>query len=130
MPVHVQWDNPENTILRYDVEGHWTWEEFLEAFQKARIMAASTQHTIHAIVHPADNKSLGYLPSGTLSQVIQLYRNAPSNFGLTAIISDSDFFNIFNRISRQLYPRIADRYLFVASLEEARSLLLNRPGNN
>ena len=39
MGVEVEWDNQEQTVLRYTVVGHWTWEEFYAARDRARALA-------------------------------------------------------------------------------------------
>ena len=31
MPVTVEWDNPEKTIMRMSMIGRWTWDEAYEA---------------------------------------------------------------------------------------------------
>ncbi len=123
MAVHIQWDNSEKTVLRYDFEGRWTWQEFMAIFPQAKTMASTVQHTVHSIVNPLDDKSRGYLPPNTLAQVVQLYRGAPPNIGATVIVGGSEFFRTLNRLSRRFYPRIAERYQFADTLEEARSIL-------
>lgn len=123
MPVRVEWDNKEQTTLRYDVEGQWTWNEFLEAIKQAKALMETVQHTVHFIVNPLDERSRGYLPGGTVSHVIQIYRSAPSNAGASVIIGGGDVLRTMNKISQQFYPRIAKRYRFADSLEEARSIV-------
>ena len=39
MGVQVEWDNIEQTVLRYTVAGRWTWEDFYVARDHARHLA-------------------------------------------------------------------------------------------
>ncbi len=123
MSVQVQWDNDDHTVLRYDVQGHWTWNEFYESFAQARTMLQTVSNTVDFIVNPADFRSRGYIPSGMISRVVQLYRSIPPNTGSTVIVGGGDFFRIINNVSRGFYPRIAARYHFTDTLDEARALL-------
>ena len=124
MPVQVLWDNDDRTTLRYDVQGHWTWNEFYENFAHARAMMQTVPHTVDFIVNPVDFRSRGYMPSGMISRVVQLYRNIPPNTGVTVIVGGGDFFRIINNVSRGFYPRIAARYRFTDTLDEARAVLI------
>jgi hypothetical protein len=123
MAVSVAWDNDEQTILRYDVKGHWTWDEFTVAFKQGLAMVAAVTHRVDFMVNPLDQKSRGYLPPNTIYHVITMYRNSPPNKGLTVVIGGGSFFKTLNELNRRLYPRISARYLVVDSLEEARAAL-------
>jgi hypothetical protein len=124
MPVAVQWDNPEKTIIRYDLTGRWTWDEFFATYAEASGMLASVEHTVNFIVNPLDYLSQGYLPAGTLQKTIGLYRNGPPNTGITIVVGAGSFFRSLHGISQRIYPKAAARYKFAISIEEARSMLI------
>lgn len=123
MAVDIVWDNDEQTILRYDVEGHWTWDQFMIAYKKGLDMLTHITHRVDFMVNPLDSKSRGYVPSNMIFHVVTLHRNAPPNVGLTAVIGGSGFFKTLNELNRRLYPRIAERFVFIESLDEARAVL-------
>lgn len=127
MAVTPHWDNDDKTVLRYDLAGRWTWDEFFAAFDEGTKMLAEAQHTVHFIVNPIDLMSKGYLPPGVLQNTLTLYRRTKANAGATVIVGGSPLFRSLNGIGQRIYPRIAQRMHFADSLDEARKLLSREP---
>jgi hypothetical protein len=127
MPVTPQWDNDDKTIIRYDLTGRWTWDEFFAAFDEGTTMLDTVQHTIHFIVNPLDLMSRGYLPPGALQNTLALYRRSKANAGSTVIVGGSTFFRSLYGIGQRIYPRIAAHSRFADSLDQARILLSPEP---
>jgi hypothetical protein len=46
MPITVNWDNDAKTVIRYDFEGHWNWDEFRAAANEAFVFTRSVQHRV------------------------------------------------------------------------------------
>lgn len=51
MAVAVRWSNSEKTIVIYDIEGRWTWEEFYPAYHEAIAMELSVTHRVDVIMN-------------------------------------------------------------------------------
>jgi hypothetical protein len=123
MPVIVTWDNDDKTIIRYDLEGHWMWDEAAAAFDQAALMLKEVPHIVHFIVNPLDPISKSYLPPNMLANIMRIHGKAAPNAGSTLLVLSSSTVNMLLRLMGTLNPRIAARYSTVASLEEARQKL-------
>lgn len=123
MPVSLAWDNPEKTILRYDLAGHWTWDEMLTAFDEGTAWLKSLDYTVDFIVHPVDPIAQAYVPPNSLGHVIRLHGRALPNAGITVMVNTSNTARMLMRLMTALNPKIAARYLLVDSLEIAREKL-------
>lgn len=123
MPVSVSWDNESKTVIRYDLEGRWTWDEALTAFDTAALMLAEVQHTVNFIVNPVDPVSQIYVPPNTLGNLITLYRRSTDNAGISVLLINNATVRTLTRLMSTLNPAVATRFLFADSLEEARLIL-------
>ena len=128
MSVTIQWDNEEKTILRYDMSGFWTWDEFFPAFEQGKQMISEVEHEVSFIVNPLDNQSRNHIPTSVLTHIRSINRNVPPNAGPTVSVSVSNFARALIRTLSYLAPQIAERYFFADSLEQARILLKERTG--
>jgi hypothetical protein len=120
MPVHVQWDNPEQTVIYVRYEGRWTWEEFYQAVKETQELGASVGHRIDIIAHMMD----GFVPHGAPfvhSQNALKQKNA--TLGRVVVVSDNRFVQGLMSVSARVNPRWKDKYSTATSVEEARLLI-------
>jgi hypothetical protein len=121
--VTASWDNEEHTIIRYDFDLHWTWDEFNTAAAAAFAMTRSVEHTVDTI---SNFKPGQLLPPNALFQFRRAMANAPKNRGVNVIVSDSNFIGAmvatFSRFNKQL----GERLLVVKTLDDARAALEKR----
>lgn len=123
MPVSVEWDNEAKNVLRYDLGGRWTWDEFFKAFNDGKDLMAEVTHVVHFIVNPLDTVSNGYLPPGALTHAHNISRAAPPNAGATVLVGGGPFLKAMYTVGQRLYPRVSNQYKIVDSLETARAEL-------
>lgn len=122
MPITITWDNAEQTVLRWDYQGEWTWQELLDANEISYAMVAAQPHIVDIIVDMTHSPTL---PSNTIS----LYRSlrhqirTAENAGTTILIGCSPYVKaIIYTLSR--IPRLYIHQFSVAdSLAEARAIL-------
>ncbi|NWF69552.1 MAG: hypothetical protein HXY40_10740 [Chloroflexi bacterium] len=123
MAVTIRWDNPQKTIMIYELIGKWTWEEFYAAFESARAMIEALPHIVDFICCVEAAPGPLYLPPNTLLHIRGVYANSLPNAGITVVVGGDDLarsiFNILTRIS----PQIAQRFKLAASIEQAHLLL-------
>lgn len=122
MPIIVNWDNPQQNIIRLDyVEPVLSWDEYDKAVDAAYELADG----IDAMVDIIHNTGKVNMPSGSAFPHIQrALRIAPPNVGVTVAIVDNTFV-------RSLLPIIlgsltGNKIQFARSLDEARSLIAGR----
>ncbi|HUN08569.1 MAG TPA: hypothetical protein PLQ56_18325 [Aggregatilineales bacterium] len=127
MPVSLQWDNDEQTILRYDYCGRWTWEEYAPVFERASILLRESNWTVHFIVHLKDEVARNHLPAGALVRVVNIFRNAPATAGKTIIVNAGMVYRTVAQTGAAAYPAIGKKYGFADTLEEARLMLAAEP---
>ncbi|MDX2136754.1 MAG: hypothetical protein SF123_01570 [Chloroflexota bacterium] len=56
MAIVVQWDNPERSIIRWDFEPEWTWEELADTARVSSAMIASADGDVDVILHAVDTQ--------------------------------------------------------------------------
>jgi hypothetical protein len=120
MSIKVSWDNADQTVIRYDFEGPWTWADFRIAAEEAFAMTRSVEHTVDTI----SNFLPGVLlPPNAMFQFRQIMEDAPKNRGINVIVGSSAFIRtmvmMFSSINRQL----AKRLIVVDKIEQARAVL-------
>ena len=49
MPIEVQWDNPEKTILRQKFEGKWTGKDYYVSLDEMSKLLKQVDHRVHLI---------------------------------------------------------------------------------
>lgn len=84
MPIHVLWDSADQTILRYDIRGAWTWAELREAmddiFSK---MDDSPAPRIGTIAHFVEGVKI---PSDAVRRISEFTGRSHPKAGLTVIV--------------------------------------------
>jgi hypothetical protein len=120
MPVRVSWDNPQQTVVRYEFDGRWTWDEFAEATQQCGALIRTQAHVVNIL---ADMRQ-GIVPSRyAIMQVKNAYDRAADNTGLMIIVTSDRFITLLYQAFRVLYPDLAERIRIFDDLDEARTTL-------
>lgn len=125
MPIQTYWDNDEKTIIRYEMYGRWTTQEFWDAYETARDMINAVEHQVYFIQVSMDKSSIGHIPNGFVTHLRSIYRNAHPRAGRTIIIPRARGMigEIWDRMITKAMPKIRDHFDFADSLEEARAML-------
>jgi hypothetical protein len=120
MPIKVYWDNEEQTIIRNDFEGHWTWEEYLSMMTDMGSMMRTVDHRVDAV----GNMKPGIMPaSGSAMALARAsMRKLPSNCGLIVIVTNpfiNALLNTFKKFDKELgatlrgVSRVEDAYTLI-----------------
>lgn len=120
MSVHVTWDNNDHTVLRYDFDGDWQWEEFQTAFRRAREMLETVGHIVDVI---ADFRTSSSVPTETLARLAYVGSSSPINLGNTILVGSNTFSMTTLALFRTFYSNVAHVFDTAYSLERARALL-------
>jgi hypothetical protein len=125
MSIVVNWDNPDKTAIRWDFEGKWNWEQFIDAYILSDRMVASVEHTVD-IISNLDRSAM--LPEGALKGYENVLRNTSDNIGVIVLISASRFLNVmvsaFNNIPHR--KTAGSNFAFAKTMSEARAILRAR----
>jgi hypothetical protein len=120
MPIEVQWDNAEQTILRFDYTTPWTWEDLRAAVQEASGMSRDIGYTVCVI---NDVTRASALPDGALVTFRGISRLTPDNTGLIVIAGGGMLVDAMITMFRRLSGAQAANWRTAKSLDEARAMI-------
>lgn len=124
MPILVQWDNPEKSIVRLEFERGWDWDVLKQAIQQADDLITSVSHTVHLII---DISKAGGLPRDFMTAAGDLFEQgeARANEGEKIVVGAGMLIRAAYAGFQAVYGyRLATRpFQFVGNLEEARNLV-------
>lgn len=120
MPMNAAWDNAEQTVIRQDYVGKWTWEEYFEMTKKTRDMISSMSHVVDVI---SDMKP-GIIPrqGSAITFARKALSSLPPNRGIIVVVTNplvAALLRVFKNLDKEIGP-----FMYaVNSVEEARKLI-------
>lgn len=123
MGVSVTWDNAEKTVIRYDFEGSWSWDEAQQALAKVKVMMGTVDHVVDFI---ADLRSCRSQPTDLLNKALQVARRTPANTGILVMVGANRFIQSLYTVFKRVYADLAGETMFVDTLEDARAFIEQR----
>ena len=63
MGIAVQWDNLEHSIIRWDFENDWSWDDFADTVRVSSAMIASADEIVSVILNTEGSRA----PSGRIT---------------------------------------------------------------
>lgn len=125
MPVTFEWDNAEQTVMRYDLDATWTWEEARLAMSESWVLIAERGVIVDSV---ATSQSV-HLPPQAMPHMKALTQNRPANAGVMVLVGPSTFiktmFGIFNTVYSNMLQRDS-QVVFAESLDEAREIIKHK----
>lgn len=123
MAIHVIWDNTERTVLRYDFDVSWTWQELYDAVDTANALMDTVQHDVGSIFNIQRGTTV---PNHLLTHTKNLMaRRHPRSVVIAAIIQ-----GIYQRsllhVATMVSSEVAELFVPVASIDEARIMIQER----
>lgn len=116
MPASVAWDDAAQTIIRQQLIGNWTFEDYLSSGSEMQALTSSVTHTAHVIVDFSCSTSYD---TKVLAAAQSFDRNFPSNQGCLMIVQCPPYIRAVFDIATRLYPRIGQNARYVESLADA-----------
>lgn len=123
MGITVNWDNEQQSIIRYDAKGRWDWIDFDRAVERAFTMTESVDHTVDALF---DLRKSGELPNGAVLHFRRWLSVLPANRGSIVVVSNRESAHILVDMLRRIDRKAATRLVITDSLDAARRLLQPR----
>jgi hypothetical protein len=123
MPIHVKWHNEARTIIRYEFEGVWTWDDLYAAIRDVNTMMGSVPYRVDVIITMFNSRTV---PSGALVHMRSGSTRAASNWGMGVFVGNNPLVKALLTAFTKVYPRFNQRYAIAASLEEAEALITSR----
>jgi hypothetical protein len=118
--IQVVWDNPEKTVVRYEVQGIWQWRIFEAAFRTSVLMTQSVDYRVDVILDLTETE---VFPKNPVDYFVNLLPFIPDNRGAIVIAGGSiEVCDTF--VALQCLYKEAGKPLFLTeSVEQARAIL-------
>ena len=125
MAIHIQWDDDEQTTIRYDIPAEWTIEGLVKARQQVfRWMDESDHEKIYAIANFIDRKVS--IPKDAMTRFNELSAYSHPRAGLTVVVGAGGVMRaIFGGLKR-LFTGTTGKsvdFAYANTLEQARALI-------
>ena len=119
MKIHVDWGNPEETILVWTFENGWGTTDFKEVLPISIEMLSSKEHTVDVL---ADFQRTFTRPTNLIALAQLGVGQAPPNIGQVVIISRSTFWQWMYQVFSRLYRHDVE-FKFARDASEAYQFL-------
>ena len=119
--IEVTWDEGDNTIMRAQMIGNWTWEDYVVASDKMLELARTVTYRVDLIT---DLLQSGPVPRGSASvHILRSREQKPSNFGVTVLVGADIFLKSLLQVFDQVYKKRVPASLLVNTVEEAHAVI-------
>ena len=126
MGIQMGWDNDAQTVMRCEVDEHWTWEEMNDAMVKIKQVTDNSPVVIAAIVDVSKGVNIpgGLFSPNTLSQAKKMLKMGESSTpGPVVIVGASSMIKTIYGTLRGMDKNGLSNVSFSATLDEARTAL-------
>lgn len=125
MGIHVQWDNPEKTVIFIEFEGHWSWDDFYALDRQTIAMLDSVEHQVCYIV---DTRSTRHLPRGmSLAKVKQVLDFRHPRSDIMVIAGMNRFIRVMlDSVTRAMGGTKKTKIITTNTIEDARRIITER----
>ncbi len=125
MAISVQWDNNEQTIVRFEYEGNWDWEGFYKYIGEANEMMDTVPHPVVSIV---DMSKTNHMPPNAIAHIRRIVdvSKEHNNSNISVFVGAGRFAEMLFSTLQKVYPdtKTIAGFHFVDTIEEARPLAL------
>jgi hypothetical protein len=113
------WENDTKTVLRVESSSAWGWVEYDSFIDDLVAEIKKLDHVVHVILLP-----FAKFPQGSpLPHLRRASRILPENVGKIIMVGGNLLFRSVNIALIKVNPKMSKRVIFVASIDEAWSLL-------
>ncbi len=126
MSIQVVWDNEEHSVIRYDYNSGWTWDDFREAGKVTTDMIKTVDHPVHVIASFADR---AFPPMGALGRFKSAQESLPKET-VVVVVGGGAFINALVSTFTGLYRNHVSRLLVAKSLQDARTKIAHLGGRS
>lgn len=116
MPVSMDWDNPERTIIRVTFDGQWETDDLYRMINKGVSMIDSVDHIVDSIFDFTRSTSS---PTSALATLGRMESTHSEKERLVIIVNASSYIKALCNIARKLAPKTFANILFVDNINEA-----------
>ena len=123
MPITVKWDNPQHTIIQFDFDGEWTWDELEAATDQATGLLDSADRMVDFVM---DLRGAKQVPGDLMSHAERIAGGHHPRRGAMVVVGANGLLRTLSGGLRKLFPEATRNVLFAADLEEAYEIIASR----
>jgi hypothetical protein len=120
MPITVQWENDEKTIVRWTLEGVWGWDDFRAAQAELHSMIRDLPYLVDVV---ADMRSAPSLPKDTFRNFKSAELRAVPNRDRIVLVGANLLVKGMATTFNQVFRNHPTHFLLAENVEEALTLL-------
>lgn len=120
MPISVEWENADQTILRWTLSGAWTWDEYRQAQAVSHSLMRSVSHKVDIV---ADMRDAPTLPRDAFNSFRRYEVDLPPNRDRIVLVTNSVFVRSMAAAFNQVFRSQHVKFDLADSIEEAHILL-------
>jgi hypothetical protein len=125
MGIQVSWDNEAHTVVRYDFDKEWKWEDWHAAEKAVGVMTADISHSVIGMIVAPSNISL---PSNFLSKSMSVASRHNPLVENYVIVGASQFARMLLSAFNKMMVGRPDM-MMANTVDEARAILAKRDGS-
>lgn len=119
MSIVVYWEDEAQTIIRWDFDEKWSWDDFHEAFRISLVMGENIQHRVDVLANAVKSPNM---PMGALAEFKRLDRQLPAFVKLIVVAGSSPFTRSMIELFGKIYR--AQSWRTATSVDMARDYIL------
>jgi hypothetical protein len=123
MGIKVEWDNPSKTIICYEFDERWSWEDFFAAKKQAYNMIATVPHRVGVIMNAPSSVTM---PPNMLSHSLSALRNKHPNTLVLVFVLTRPFMRAMIGTLSKISRFAASSIELATTLDEARAIIEQR----
>jgi hypothetical protein len=120
MSIAIDWFDAEHTIIRYQFEGRWTWDDLYGAITQVNTMLASVDHKVDVIID--FERSLG-VPPGALTHLRSNSLRAADNWNGGVFVGVNPFIRALLSAFLSVNRKLTERYAVANTMGEAQAII-------
>lgn len=121
MPVQIEWNNAEKTVIVATIDWPFDWNELAAAWKTGvEMMNSVAPHPVHMI---AVAKTSRFPVGNILSNLTHMMKIVPDNVGLAIMVTENRFQETINQIFFKLSPSLRQKGRVVSNLDKALALV-------
>jgi hypothetical protein len=127
MPIEVEWDNDQHDVIRWDFEGGWNWDDVHKAtLESVELRKTVTSEQPVSVI--LNLEQFTPLSTDALRETRKALLLRPENRDLVVVVGRSIYTQAIVDIFRRRYIDLADQFIGVGSVSEARRLIREHQG--
>jgi hypothetical protein len=122
MSIQVNWDNPEHTIIRYQFERSWTWNDFFAAVRTAKGLIDAAPAERVGVIMEGQSRHMQF-PPNMLTHFKNALRNRHQKTEIVAVVIDNAFLRVIVNSLIVLTGSSKETLQITEDLEQARAIV-------